>query len=206
MGVAGKSLTPNRVLLFGDSITASYSFVTSPGVSGSGWYNGARALAAHPFDAVTPINSGAGSDETSDMLTRITTDVYAFSPTVVHVLGGANDVGNSRAAALIQTDLESICDGILADGTADVILGTVYPTSSHQNPTNLAILNTLNASIRVYAAATAGVTLVEFCLAMAADGETLDDAGYVIDGVHPSKSGNAVMAQTLAPILTAVAA
>jgi lysophospholipase L1-like esterase len=139
------------------------------------------------------------------MLARIASDVYAYSPNILHVLGGANDVGNGRSAALIQADIESICDGAISDGTAKVILGTVYPTSSHQTAPKLAILDTLNDSIRAYATATPGVHLVDYCLAMSSDGNTLNDAGYVIDGVHPSKAGNAVMSRTLAPVLISIA-
>lgn len=197
-------MTPG-VVLFGDSITASYSFNTSPGAAGTGWYNGAQAQSAHPF-ALPPVNAGIGSQQTDDMLARITASVYAYNPSIVHVLGGANDVANSRAAALVLADLEAICDGILADGASAVILGTVYPTASMQTAPKLAILDAVNSGIRSYAAGTAGVYLAEYCLALAADGHTMDDAADLIDTVHPSKSGNAKIATVLAPILATVAA
>lgn len=200
-------MTPNSVLLFGDSITASYSFVQSPGASGSGWFNGAQALSVRPFGTLYPINSGVSGNTTAQMLSRLAADVYSFSPRVVHVLGGFNDIGvDSRAATLILADLEAICDGILADGADAVILGTIYPADTMQTETKRGILNDTNTGIRSYAAATDGVTLVDYNAAMAADGVTLDDAGYIVDTVHPSKLGNAVMAQTLAPVMRTVAA
>lgn len=203
--MAGKSLTPNRIALFGDSYTASYAFGTSPGASGGGWYNNAQALAVHPFP-LPPLNFGVGSEQTDDILARID-DVTAVTPTVVHVLGGTNDIAFSRAAVDILADLESICDGLLATESVDaVILGTIIPQINHQTAPKLAILDAVNTGIRSYAAATTGVYLAEYCLALAADGNTLDDSSDLIDDVHPSKSGNAKMAQVLAPVLTTVAA
>lgn len=198
--MAPKSLTlSSHIVLLGDSITASYAYNTSPGAAGTGWYNGAQARAGHPF--LPPVNAGVGSNTTTQMLTRLTSDVLAFDADTVHVLGGHNDVAAGTAAATVLANLESICDQLVADGRS-VLLGTLYPTLAIQSDGTLSgILSTVNDGIRTYAAATAGVTVVDYNAAMSADGTTIDDAGYWIDNVHPSKAGSAVMAQTLAPVL-----
>lgn len=73
-------------------------------------------------------NAGVPGDETGDMLARMSSDVYAYKPSVVFVLAGTNDLGHDVSPATTIANLRAIIVGAKAHG-AQVVLMLIPPDS-----------------------------------------------------------------------------
>jgi lysophospholipase L1-like esterase len=212
-----------RLGFLGDSIMASnHSFSGTDGgfttAQAIGEINWASALYPH-FEYDTWYASGAspnfegmntarGGDTSTLTLGRVAA-LNAYSPGVVLVAVGTNDVTNSTPAATAMANIEAICQYFLSRGKK-VILATVRPRGGAAFPENLpdgdprlVILQDLNTLIRAYAAATANVYLWDVYLAYD-DGTGRNIAGYTIDGTHPTRTGAQAGGASLVPVLEQV--
>jgi lysophospholipase L1-like esterase len=188
----------NRVVFLGDSITQSSALNESAGVAGS--------VAGYPFYAqafgggkiIHARNAGSGGETTAQMLARFDTDVTPYTPRVVSILAGTNDIRNDVPLATFQANIAALVAETLAIG-AKPILGTITPTntSGHQQRVNL-----WNQWLRRYAAAN-GVGMVDYfsLLVNPATGNYAASAGTA-DGLHPGEAGYRLMGQAFANAVT----
>ena len=140
-------------------------------------------------------NAGVPGNTTAQMLARLSKDVLAYSPEVVTVMGGTNDVGNKVAEATVIANLTAIVDALKA-ANVRVILLTIPPRT---DPTFAEPIRSLNASIRTLAVSE-GVALADIYPALAqTDGTYVP--GLTRDGLHPSAAGNAAIASVVVDAL-----
>jgi lysophospholipase L1-like esterase len=168
-----------RVVFMGDSITEFWK-VRDP------------AFFAHPGY----VDRGISGQTTPQMLVRFRADVIALRPTVVHIMGGTNDVaGNTGPESLetIENNLISMVDLARADHIR-VILASVPPAADFwwkrgQQPAPR--IAALNAWMQAYADRE-HLVYADYYAALN-DGAGGMRADYSKDGVHPNPAGYAVM-------------
>jgi len=159
------------------------------------WYDG---------DAVpdfTGMNAGIGDNTSAQALARVDA-LLAYSPAVVIISVGVNDVNGSVPAATTMANLKAACDKCTSRGIP-VILSTVRPEGVSALPDadpRLIILQDINTLIRAYAPAAPNVHLWDVNLAYD-DGAGRPIAGYTLDGTHPSRTGAQAGGASLLPVL-----
>lgn len=158
-------------------------------------------LSAHLPDFV---DAGISGNETSQMLARFDTDVMAYHPDVVVILGGVNDIKNSGVdPATIASNIFAMVQKAESAG-AKVIVGTVLSIGIAYAPQTFLDqadpqIDALN-KLLVAGASAYGYTIVDYHPAMlAADGTA--NGALLIDGLHPNDAGYAVMWKVLKPLL-----
>jgi lysophospholipase L1-like esterase len=172
----------NRVVFYGDSITDLWPMALSfPG---------------RPY-----VNRGISGQTTPQMLVRFRQDVLALQPKVVVILAGTNDIaGNTGPMSLeeIEANLASMVELARTHGIK-VVLSSVLPVHNYTREAELAFplrppetIAALNRWLTTYAAQSGSVYL-DYATAMA------DERGFLkrelaVDGLHPNKTGYAIMA------------
>jgi lysophospholipase L1-like esterase len=136
------------------------------------------------------------------MLVRMKPDVLAFSPRVIVLLAGTNDIAGNTGAATdedIQRNVAAIAELATANG-ARMVLASVTPVSAyHVAPGAVpqttrrppARINTLNTWLKAYAASHKHVYL-DYFSAMTDDKGMLR-ADLSEDDLHPNARGYAIM-------------
>jgi lysophospholipase L1-like esterase len=170
----------NRVVFMGNSIIEFWGRV-SPGF-----------FAGRPY-----INRGIGGQTTPQMLVRFRADVIQLEPRVVVILAGTNDIaGNTGPSTLemIEDNIASMVELARAHGIG-VILASVlpaydYPWHKGQEPAGKIVA--LNKWIKAYAGSH-GCYYLDYHSAMADEKFAMRE-GLSNDGVHPNKTGYALMA------------
>lgn len=187
---AGKRLIP--VALLGDSITQQ------AGTYFKNWFGQANNLAGNRHRLLT--NAGVGGERTDEIASRVAATL-ALAPSVMTVLAGTNDIGQTVAVETITANLSGIYDDLQAAGVPFVAF-TLTPrdTVSDTFVTPQAAVNDwLRANLE------SSWSLGRLCDAAdamcAANDVSPADAGYLADSVHLSQSGSELLAATLAPIL-----
>jgi lysophospholipase L1-like esterase len=140
-------------------------------------------------------NAGIAGNTTAQMLARLSSDVLAYSPTDVTLLGGTNDVAQSLPLATSLANLAAIIDAIRATG-ATVWLLTIPPQTG-----KVAQVETYNAALPALAA-THGARLIDIwplLVGPAGDWAT----GYSPDGIHPGGTADALIAGAVQSALLA---
>lgn len=178
-----------RLVALGDSITA--------GTAGSTWltYLDPPPVYVH--------NAGIGGNTTTQMLARLTTDVLAYSPTDVTIMGGTNDifgVTDMTLAAMAGSfaNLASIMDQIVAAGASAWLL-TIPPVEIMWDDGTS--VETYNGALPALAAAH-GATFIDVWAALVdGSGNWANAAWEVGDGVHPSAIGSAIIAGVVGAVL-----
>lgn len=171
-----------RVVFIGDSIT-------------NGW-DLSRDFPAKPF-----VNRGIGWQNTSQMLVRFRQDVIDLHPSVVVVLGGANDLSGAYGPVTveqIEANYHSMADLARANGIA-VAFGSVLPVHSYTaNSADTVAMHSpekilaLNKWLRQFCEAN-GYAYVEYFRAL------VDEKGFMKkdlaeDGLHPTADAYKLMA------------
>jgi lysophospholipase L1-like esterase len=172
----------NRVIFFGDSITDSWKLDDS-------------------FPGKPYINRGIGGQTTSQMLVRFRQDVIDLQPKAVVILAGTNDIaGNTGPIANqdIEANLASMAELARVNGVR-VIISSILPVNDYtpesqdffaQRPP--ARILALNAWLEDYCTKNHS-TYLDYFSAMV-DSKGLLKRELANDGLHPNKSGFAVMA------------
>jgi lysophospholipase L1-like esterase len=162
------------------------------------WWAWANGLLGAPFNIVA--NAGIGSNTTDMMLARIETDVIAYRPDWVTVLGGTNDIRYAKTTAerpaarnAAFANLKAICNRLISAG-ATPVLCTVLPVTTLQNDfVNVtANIMALNDMLRAYAKANKNIILADTFKAMVDPTQTDNSAPAAwMDGdeVHPNGIG-----------------
>ncbi len=167
--------TRKRVVFIGDSITES-------------WRTAVPALFTGDV-----IDRGVSGQTTTQMLARFRTDVIDLRPTVVHIMGGINDIARPPGTALTRSNIMAMVDLARVHGIT-VILGSVTPSSAFQGSPQLKPgphIAWLNDWLRRYAKAE-GLAFVDYHAALRDDDLGIRD-GLSNDGLHPNRHGLEIM-------------
>lgn len=169
----------NRIIFFGDSITA-------------GWETHNSEL----FGNQKCINRGINGQTTSQMLLRFRFDVIELKPEKVIILAGTNDIaGNTGTITLenILGNLISMCE-LANENNIKVVLCSLlpaknYPWQKEIKPAEK--IKLLNTMILEYAKRN-NIVYIDYYAAMV-DGQKGLQSIYSDDGVHPNKEGYRIM-------------
>ena len=175
------SLSENRVVFFGDSITENWKL-------------------AEYFPGRSFINRGISSQTTSQMLLRFRADVIELRPRVVVILAGTNDVERRVPLESIEANIASMAEPARAAGIR-VVLASVLPVSDirtlsgRETPNTtlrpLALIAAVNDRLKKYSAEK-GFVYLDYFSAMADENEMLRPE-LSADGLHPNATGYEVM-------------
>ena len=173
------SLSENRIVFMGNSIT-------------EGW----GQLSPNFFSGKPYINRGISGQTTPQMLLRFRADVINLKPAVVVILAGTNDIaGNTGPSTLemIMGNIISMSELAKANGIKVVLCSVIpafdYPWKPGLNPDKK--IGELNEIIKNYADSH-GIIYLDYYLSMVDEKKGLKDE-YTYDGVHPNKAGYKVM-------------
>jgi lysophospholipase L1-like esterase len=174
------------VVFLGDSITDSW---TSEHFGGF-------------FPGKGYVNRGISGQTTPQMLVRMKPDVLAFSPKVIVLLAGTNDIAGNTGPATdeeIQRNIAAMAELAVANG-ARIVLASVTPVSAYHVAAGAvpqtvrrppSRINALNTWLKSYAASHKHVYL-DYFSAMTDDKGMLR-ADLSEDDLHPNARGYALM-------------
>ena len=205
------SLNSNRVVALGDSITlGSESYATGEWHRGS-WARLAAGMSGQRFRLVR--NAGIAGNTSAQMLARFDADVTPYTPSVVLVMAGTNDVSMAVSAggatpdatviATYRANLTAIAAKCHAIGATPIFL-TIPPSDTTNR---LALTAQLNQWLSEWCR-TGRYTLIDAHSALVnpSTGKYADAAG---DGTHPTQAGHVhlagVASAALAPLFPAAA-
>lgn len=183
-GALGRALASftSRAVPLGDSITFGSDNPSNNNSRGLSWPMFAEALSDGKFHYVR--NAGVSGNTSAQMLARFDTDVTPYTPTMVTVMAGRNDISGSVSLATFQANIAAIIAKIRAINAMPWLF-TITPASGASAQTT----RLWNAWLRAYAA-TNSIPLTDAYEA------TVDPAtgGYLTaynsgDNVHPSEAG-----------------
>lgn len=124
----GSVFTGNTAILFGDSFSARNNSAGTARESDWGYFTWANNFLNHPFHVIR--NSGISGNTTTQMLSRITADVLAFSPNWVFFQGGINDFFAGSTAESVVSNNQNIINQINATGAVVVYL-SIAPNATN---------------------------------------------------------------------------
>ncbi|MBS0583260.1 MAG: P1 family peptidase [Proteobacteria bacterium] len=178
--LAAPAANENRVVFFGDSITASWG------------HDAGEFFPGKPY-----VNRGISGQTTPQMLVRFAQDVVALKPRVVVVLAGTNDIaGNTGPATprMIEDNLAAMA-AIARDNGIKVVFASILPTTGYPWRTSVrpvAAIREVNTWLKAYCTREKLVYLDYYSAMVNKDDGLRADLGD--DGVHPNAAGYAVMA------------
>jgi lysophospholipase L1-like esterase len=133
----------------------------------------------------TTYNKGVTGNTAAQMLARFSTDVLAYSPNTVIIIGGRNDINTSVAVETTEANLAAMVTAATGAG-AKVILCTVLPDSGFDATKNTA-LGTLNTWIATQAGDDVAIADTYTTFNNSGDLAAAYDSG---DGTHPNATGS----------------
>ena len=188
----GPERTPRTFVVLGDSLTA-WTFAPgsrTPSTSGT-W----PALLAGLTDHLTLVhNAGVPGNVTGQMLSRLRRDVFAYSPDILFVMGGTNDIGSHVAVPTIVGNLRKIVDQAKARGIRVVLL-TIPPNNTLYSWERRRMLQA-NAAIKQLAAQEHVRCIDVFTVLANRDGR-LKTPFAARDHLHLTNEGEAELAETV---------
>ena len=136
-------------------------------------------------------NAGVPGDTTADMLARANSDVFAYKPDVLFILGGTNDLGHGISQSITISHIRSLIIGSRSRGVR-VFLILVPPSSSSGSAGPIGSLNAAITHLgNIY-------TLVVIDIYTPLSGSNgLYQSRYTSDGLHFSALGAQVVANTI---------
>jgi lysophospholipase L1-like esterase len=166
----------------GDSLTSGY------GDPGPSWPS--RLDSQDPYLRLLH-NAGVPGDLTADMRNRLSSDVLAYKPDVLFVMGGTNDIGRYVSPATTIANLRAIIVAAKAKGIT-VVMMTIPPDSY---PSWAGQINSLNSQI-VHLANSYVLAVVDVHAALSTS-DGIYVGKYTVDGVHFSALGAQTVANTV---------
>ena len=167
-----------RAVFLGDSITEN-------------WHAADPSLFTGDF-----VNRGIGGQTSPQMLLRFYADVLGLHPRVVHIMAGTNDLAGNTGPYSEQQykdNIRAMCDLALANGVRVVLAGipptTGFPWRPALRPGPQIV--ELNAWLQRYAAQRKMIYVDYAAVLAQPDGAMRADLSH--DGVHPNRSGYALM-------------
>jgi len=186
------SAAPRRFVVLGDSLSA-WAFApgsASPSTGGA-W---PEMLATEDPALILVNNAGVPGNTTAQMLARLQSDVLAFTPDLLFVLGGTNDIGYDVPASAVIANITQIVETAKARGI-DVVLLTIPPANG-QTELRRQARRDINADLATLAA-DEGILLVDVFSTLASPDENLADGYAAIDGLHLSIRGEQALADAV---------
>lgn len=146
------------------------------------------------------INKGIPAQPTGDMLERFDEDVIDNSAAMVVIMGGTNDIGREYNAQNVNvTDIEhnlrEMYDEALDNGMV-VIACTILPNGTFM-PWQQAMVREVNEWIKAQASGRIIIADVNAAVRDPSSPDNFDPAYVIGDGVHLSKTGHQVVANTV---------
>jgi len=165
---------PRRLVFIGDSITEGWA--------GQPFIKGNRHF----------IGRGISGQTTPQMLVRFRSDVIALKPSVVHIMGGTNDIAQNTGLETIDEILGYIASmtELARAGGIRVVLASVPPASDfpwHHGLQPAPKISALNARLQAYAARR-GIAYADYWRVLATP-EGGMKRQYSEDGVHLNAAG-----------------
>jgi lysophospholipase L1-like esterase len=184
----GKNLTPNKIVLMGDSITESWSNYSSEFFSEHGFL----------------INKGISGETTPQMLDRFEADVLSLNPEGVIILAGINDIAQNTGYISVSEIFDNIVfmANLAKKNSIRPVLCSVLPVNEltwrpEIKPTALVI--ELNQKIRKYCKES-NILYIDYFSSMVGEKKELRPE-LTYDGVHPNKEGYIIMEGLLEAVL-----
>lgn len=132
------------------------------------------------------LNAGIPGNTTAQMLARIDSDVLAYQPAIVIVMGGTNDLRHHQAPLAILRRLDVMIDKARIVGAVPVLC-TIPPRNGYGKQ-----VLALNAEIRKYAARD-NVALLDLYQSIGTR-TGVYKRGLSKDGIHPTRRASLLMA------------
>lgn len=220
--LSGLVKIPRRVVLLGDSRSDMCGGPRLNGTTQSylplGYWTYANILSGHRFDLV--MNAGISGDNVANFAARFNTDVTPYTPDIVVVYGGWNDLGtwdsgnyNTKFATL-KANFLNIFNKIDSIGAVGVVC-TETPVSFNYpnlNATKLLALSDLNSFLKQTCRNRRGLVLADIGNAYLDPTTTFEPyyganghPEYNTDGLHPSASGAYMIGKVLAKAMVSIA-
>ncbi|HEY3936487.1 MAG TPA: GDSL-type esterase/lipase family protein [Bryobacteraceae bacterium] len=188
--------SPNSTVFMGDSITSmGNAYETNPSQTyGWGWTAQAVFLSNGRIQQL--YNAGTPGNTTAQMLSRFQSDVIAYNPGTVVIMGGTNDAtsGSFTTTALAAT-ISNLQQMIEQAKKANIqpILCTIPPRSDAANYNQN--VQMINGAIHKLAQSER-ILLVDFYSILVDPTTGVYKSGYDLgDGIHPSVTADKAMAQ-----------
>lgn len=186
-----------QIVAVGDSLTERYELVSGANLVGQSTSFLQWAL-AFLGQRLVGFARGVSGATTTQVLARWAADVSSFRPAWIHLLAGGNDISADVPASTIITNLTSMISLARSQG-ARVIVGTLYPFTTHNTAARRQTLYQVNAWIR--SLASDSVRVVDYHAAMVDAAGAVRSGMLVADNIHPSARGASIMGRVLAAVL-----
>ena len=191
-----------RIVAMGDSTTAGtpgwISAVELP-PDGGGDETSQYAywlMKAHPEWEV--LNRGVNGERSDQIRARFERDVIEYSPKIVVIIAGVNDVYQGRPPDHVTSQLRAMYDRA-AEARIAVLAGSIIPYNTATAAQN-ASMHDINAWIRRQAETDPNIAFVDTRAAVAAP-HAPDLLADTPDQLHPSAAGYQRMAETISRAL-----
>ena len=200
----------NRVVFLGDSTTRGYG-ADAPinGQTSRRMTNNWPVFATIAADQKFTLgkNSGVTGNTTQQMIDRFDADVTAYSPAVVTIMGGRNDIDYAVPLATYMANIETLVAKVREIGAVPVLctpLPTNTTTTNTAGVTRRQQIATWAKWVRKYAYDNR-IPLIDF-FTLAVDETTggLKASFGATDGIHPHWAGYGMMGAYAAPLLAEV--
>lgn len=193
-------LTGRNVSISAGSTSTADAINDREKVSTIGFTTWANMFSGQRFNFV--YNGGQGGDNTTNMLARISSEIFPYNPQLCFIMGGANDTATTATAATIFSNLTGMATLCIEKGIVPVLM-TILPVGSGlaSASTRQAVINQVNNSLKYYAGSNTRVIVIDTAAAI-----TNPATGYMLatclsaDGsnIHLSKTGGRVVGQSIA--------
>lgn len=190
-----------RVVVLGNSIENSYSYITDTGTAaseqfGKDWPTFAMLASDGAFQLVR--NSGVGGETTAQMLARYATTVTPFAPTMVVIGGAENDIQLSVTIATIRANITAMVEATYSIGAIPVLRTTMPHSASDAVRKRI---GAYNHWVRDYGASH-GIVVLDFWSLTVDPATGQYKAAYTADGVHPNEAASKVLGDYASTVLT----
>lgn len=190
----------NAIVYIGDSHTERGS-IPRKGTAGSIELGGMVGMMLSRVPSLRYLyNAGISGEDTSQMRDRWAADVAAKKPTVLHVLGGTNDITGALSDATTIANLRWMVQEGKRLGCI-VFIGTIPPRDDID--TTLDNIDRINVGIKMIAA-TEGAHLIDYHAALTNPANGHYKSGLSTDQVHANAIGQKVMANAAAAVMNRV--
>lgn len=186
----------NKVIIFGDSITARTSETIGVNYTQgiSSYWNIANWILDSKFNMI--YNAGISGNTTNQMKLRLQADVIDRNPDMVIILGGTNDLIANTGLNDTISNLTSIYNSLMAEGIIPVLC-TVPSASTFVSQSNWNLLNEFIVSF----AFDNGLRCCDFASSFISVSNSVFPyhiTNATSDGTHPTKRGAYLMGVDLA--------
>ena len=171
-----------RILVFGDSLSAGYQLPQD-----SGWVALLQRKMKRERPGTEVVNASISGETTSGGATRIEAALTHFRPTIVILELGANDGLRGLPVAVMRSNLEHIIAACRRSGARVLLLGMRLP------PNYGSVYDDKFRAVYAELGRTEGVGLVPFWLEKIAGRRE----HFLADGLHPNAEAQPILLETI---------